>query len=318
MEEQKVFVGIDVSKERLDVALRPHAEELSAANNRLGIAKIVRRLSKIQPDCIVVEASGGFEKELAYALAAAGLPVAVVNPRQTSNFAKSTGLRAKTDAIDARMLARFAEAVRPQSRPLPDDETRMLAALITRRRQLVEMITAESNRHALALPSVRRWISVHLRALKAQLSAVDREVRKFIAQSKSWSGKAQLLSSVPGVGYVTAATVLAGLPELGQLDRHKIAALVGVAPFIRESGKWKGKRKIAGGRSDIRTALYMSALVAVRRNPVLKAFYGRLLSRGKPAKQALTACVRKLVVILNAMMKRRTHWTVLPTCATAT
>lgn len=308
MEERMVFVGIDVSKRQLDVAVRPQGRAFSAANHPRGIAKVAKLLAEMRPASIVVEASGGLEKQLVYGLAAAGLAVAVVNPRQAHNFAKSLGLRAKTDAIDAQMLAHFAEAIRPESRPLPNDEVRMLAALVVRRRQLDGMITAESNRQALAPQSVRRWIAAHLRVLRAQLASINREMRKAIANSKTLRAKAELLSSVPGVGPVTTATLLAHLPELGELDRRKIAALVGVAPFIRESGAWKGKRRIAGGRSEIRNVLYMSSVVATRRNALLKPFYLQLRARGKTGKQALTACMRKLVVILNAIIKHQTPW----------
>lgn len=245
----------------------------------------------MRPASIVVEASGGLEKQLVYGLAAAGLAVAVVNPRQAHNFAKSLGLRAKTDAIDAQMLARFAEAIRPESRPLPNDEVRMLAALVVRRRQLDGMITAESNRRALAPQSVRRWIAAHLRVLRAQLASINREMRKAIANSKTLRAKAELLSSVPGVGPVTTATLLAHLPELGELDRRRIAAPVGVAPFIRESGAWKGKRRIVGGRSEIRNVLYMSSVVATRRNARSKHFICSCELAAKPgSKHSPPAC----------------------------
>jgi len=234
--------------------------------------------------------------------------VAVVNPRQVSNFAKSTGQRAKTDAIDAAVLVHFAEVMKPEVRPLADAASRELAALVTRHRPLVEMMTAESNRRELASESVRKLINLLLRSLKDQLAVVDREISKAISVSETWRRKAELLRSVPGVGKVTPATLLAGLPELGKLDRRQIAALVGVAPFNRESGTWKGKRMIAGGRGWIRSVLYMSTVVAVRRNPILKECYERLRARGKPAKQALTAYMRKLIVILNAMLRRQTPW----------
>jgi transposase len=267
-------------------------------------------LQKLQPVCLALDATGGLEKELAYALAAENLPVAVVNPRQVSNFAKSTGQRAKTDSLDAAVLAHFAEVMKPEVRPLPDAASQALSALVTRHRQLVEMITAESNRRDLASKPVRKLINSLLRSLKDQLALVDRESQKAISSSQTWRHKAELLRSVPGVGKVTTATLLAGLPELGELDRRQIAALVGVAPFNRESGVWRGKRMIAGGRGWIRSVLYMSTVVAVRRNPPLKEFYERLRARGKPAKQALTACMRKLLVIINAMLQRQTHWAV--------
>jgi transposase len=236
------------------------------------------------------------------------LPVAVVNPRQVSNFAKSLGQRAKTDAIDAAVLAHFAEVMKPEVRPLSDAAARELTALVTRHRQLVEMMTAESNRRDLASKSVRKLINSLLRSLKDQLLVVDREIRKTISGSELWRHKAELLRSVPGVGEVTTAMLLAGLPELGEIDRRQIAALVRVAPFNRESGTRRGKRMIAGGRACIRSVLYISTVVAVRRNPILKEFYERLRTKGKPAKQALTACMRKLLVVLNAMLRHQTRW----------
>jgi transposase len=308
MEERQVFVGIDISKKQLDVAFRPEGKAVSALNNRRGIAKLARQPEKLGPLQVVVEATGGFERELVCALAAIGVPVVVVNPRLVSNFAKSTGLRAKTDAIDAAVLARFAEAVRPESRPLPNAEARELSALVARRRQLIEMTTAESNRRALATKAVRRLIAAHLRGLKEQIAAVDKEIQKAILASEAWRKKADLISSVPGVGRTTTAILLAGLPELGQLSRRQIAALVGLAPFVRESGTWRGKRAIAGGRGHIRAALYMCAVVGIRRNSTFKAFYERLRGRGKTAKQALTACMRKLLVTLNAMIRQETRW----------
>ena len=305
---QPDYVGVDVSKKQLDVAIRPLGKVFGVINDRRGISQLVKRLKELQPVCIVIDATGGLEKELAYALAAESLPVAVVNPRQVSNFAKSLGRRAKTDAIDAAVLAHFAEVMKPEARALPDAAARELTALVNRHRQLVEMITAESNRRDLASKSVRKLINSMLRSLKGQLLLVDREIRKAISASELWRHKAELLRSVPGVGEVTTATLLAGLPELGELDRRQIAALVGVAPFNRESGTWRGKRMIAGGRAWIRSVLYMSTIVAVRRNPILKEFYQRLRAKGKPAKQALTACMRKLLVVLNAMLRHQTRW----------
>src|SRR6516225_8505612 len=305
---QPDYVGVDVSKKQLDVAIRPLGKVFGVINDRRGISQLVKRLKELQPVCIVIDATGGLEKELAYALAAESLPVAVVNPRQVSNFAKSLGRRAKTDAIDAAVLAHFAEVMKPEARALPDAAARELTALVNRHRQLVEMITAESNRRDLASKSVRKLINSMLRSLKGQLLLVDREIRKAISASELWRHKAELLRSVPGVGEVTTATLLAGLPELGELDRRQIAALVGVAPFNRESGTWRGKRMIAGGRAWIRSVLYMSTIVAVRRNPILKEFYQRLRAKGKPAKQALTACMRKLLVVLNAMLRHQTPW----------
>jgi transposase len=306
--EQQVFVGIDVSKKRLDVALRPNNESFSVANDARGIAALVRRLRKLAVRRVVLEASGGYEIAASAELAAAGLPVAVVNPRQVRDFARAGGRLAKTDAIDARVLAHFAELMQPPTRPLPDAQGRAFMALVARRRQLVEMRTAESNRRARAPKCVRRGIVANVRWLKKQLTELDAELEQAIRNSPVWSEKERLLRSVPGVGSVTVSTMLANLPELGTLDRRKLAALVGVAPFNHDSGKFRGQRRIWGGRAQVRAVLYMCTLSAARSNPVLKAYYGRLLAAGKKPKIALTACMRKLLTILNAMLKHRTPW----------
>jgi transposase len=306
--ENQVFVGIDVCKVRLDAALRPGNENFDLPNNQRGIAALVKRLKKLRVSRIVLEASGGYEIAAASELAAAGLPVAVVNPRQVRDFARATGRLAKTDAIDARVLAHFAEIIQPQTRPLPDAQTRELMALVARRRQVVEMLTAESNRHGRAVDSVNRAIAAHVRWLRKQLAELDAALERAIRNSPLWSEKARLLRSVPAVASVTVITLLSHLPELGTLSRRKIAALVGVAPFNHDSGKMKGQRAIWGGRGQVRAVLYMCTLGAIRRNPQLGAFYARLIATGKKPKVALTACIRKLLIMLNAVLRQQIPW----------
>lgn len=303
-----VFVGIDVSKDRLEVALRPTGDRWAVANDEPGIARLVERLRGLAPTLIVLEATGGLAVPLTGALAAAGLPVVVVNPRQVRDFAKATGQLAKTDALDAAVLAQFAEVVRPALRPLPDAATQALSALLARRRQLLEMLTAERNRLGSALPPVRPGIRAHISWLERRLADLDTDLAQAIRESPVWREKEDLLRSVPGVGPVLATTLLASLPELGTLTRQQIAALVGVAPLNRDSGAWRGKRRVWGGRAPVRAALYMGTLVATRFNPVIRAFYHRLCAAGKAKKVALTACMRKLLTILNAMLKHRTPW----------
>ncbi len=307
--QNQVFVGIDVSKARLDVALRPGDESFSVTNNQRGLATLVKRLQKLCVSRIVLEASGGYEIAAASELAAAGLPVAVVNPRQVRDFARATGRLAKTDALDARVLAHFAELIQPQARLLPDAQSRELMALVARRRQVVAMLTAEGNRQGRAVPVLTRAIAAHVRWLRKQLGELDVVLEHAIRRSPAWCAKARLLRSVPGIGNVTVTTLLAHLPELGTLNRRAIAALVGVAPFNHDSGKLRGTRTIWGGRAQVRAVLYMSTLVASRRNPVVQAFYARLLAAGKKPKVALTACMRKLLVILNTMLRDQTPWT---------
>ena len=265
-------------------------------------------LTGLHPSLVVLEATGGLEAPLTGALAEAGLPVVVVNPRQVRDFAKATGKLAKTDAIDAHVLAHFADAVRPTPRPLPDAQTQAIAALLARRRQMVAMLTAEKNRFRTANVVVREDILQHITWLKKRLSKLDTDLRETLRQSPIWREKDNLLQSVPGVGPVLSLTLLAQLPELGTLSRRQIAALVGVAPLNRDSGTLQGKRTVWGGRATVRTALYMGALVASRWNPVLRSFYHRLCAAGKPKKVALTACMRKMLTILNAMLKHRTPW----------
>ena len=308
MKESLVFVGIDVSKERLDVAVRPTGEMWQVSHDSLGIGEMMERLETLMPQLVVLEATGGVEMTLAGELAASGLHVAVVNPRQVRNFARATGKLAKTDALDAQVLAHFAEAMRPVSRPLPDSDTRELAALVARRRQLVEMITAEKNRFRTAARRIRPKVEEHIRWLEENLAELDRDLGDFIRSSPIWRDKDELLRSTPGVGPVLSMTLLSGLPELGTLNRGEIAALVGVAPFNRDSGTMRGKRKVWGGRPQVRAALYMAALVATRFNPVLRDFYQRLCMAGKPKKVALTACMRKLLTILNHMVRQNRHW----------
>ena len=302
------FVGIDVSKATLDGAIRPSNEIWQTSNDEAGITELVTRLQSQTINLIVIEATGGWEVPVVSALVAAGLPVAVVNPRQVRDFAKSLGRLAKTDRLDAQVLAHFADAVRPESRQLPDAQTRQLHALLTRRRQLIEMLVAEKNRRALIHPDFLSDLKAHLAFLEQHLDELDQQLRRLLQDSPCWREQDDLLQSVPGVGAVTAATLLAELPELGQLNRKKIAALVGVAPFHRDSGVYRGKRTIWGGRGSVRAILYMAALSAKRFNPVIKQFYERLTQAGKPAKVALTACMRKLLTILNAMMQSRTSW----------
>jgi transposase len=302
-----VFIGIDVSQARLDLAVRPD-KTWSVPHDEVAITSLVEQLSTLQPTLIVLEATGGLEIPLTSALATAGLPVVVVNPRQVRDFARARGLLAKTDALDAQVLAHFAEVLRPQPRPLPDTEARALAALLTRRRQLVEMLTAEKNRLGSASASIRKSLRAHITWLERELQHTDTDLTHAIQQSPVWREKEELLRSVPGVGPVLTSTLLANLPELGTLTHKQIAALVGVAPFNRDSGTLRGKRTVWGGRAQVRAVLYMNAVVAARFNPVIRAFYHRLCRAGKAKKVALTACMRKLLVILNAMLKHRTSW----------
>jgi len=303
-----VFIGIDVSKDRLDVALRPTSDRWAVANDESGVAALVARLALLSPTLIVLEATGGLEVPLTGALAAAGLPVVVVNPRQVRDFAKATGKLAKTDALDASILAQFAEVIRPALRPLPDAATQALSAQLARRRQLIEMLTAEKNRLGPAPPPLRKGIRAHITWLERQLARTDDDLAQAIRESPVWRAKDDLLRSAPGVGPVLATTLLAGLPELGTLSRQQIAALVGVAPLNRDSGTLRGRRRVWGGRAHVRAVLYMAALTATRYNPVIRAFYDRLCAAGKAKKVALTACMRKLLTILNSMVKHRTRW----------
>ena len=308
MNQFPLFVGIDVSKDCLDVAVRPTGEAWQLPHNSRGINDLVERLGELAPQLVVLEATGGMEMVLAGELAASQLAIAVVNPRHVRDFARAAGKLAKTDALDAQVLAHFAEAMRPASRPLPDDASQELRALMARRRQLVEMITAEKNRLRTAAPRIRPKVQEHIRWLEESLKDLDRDMEDFMRSSPMWRDKDQLLRSTPGVGPVLSMTLLSDLPELGALNRGEIAALVGVAPFNRDSGALRGKRTVWGGRGQVRAALYMAALVATRYNPVLRDFYQRLCEAGKPKKVALTACMRKLLTILNVMVKHNRHW----------
>ena len=303
-----VFVGIDVSKSRLDVAIHPGGEQFSTGNDEAGLARLVERLAGQAIACIVLEATGGLELPAVGALIQAGLPVVAVNPRQVRHFAKAMGRLAKTDQIDARVLAHFAEAAKPQIRPVPDEATLALSDLLARRRQVIEMLTAERNRLIRSKGSVREHIASHIRFLEEEADRLDHELAHLLKESPVWQEKDDLLKSVPGVGPVLSTTLLAELPELGSLDRKKIASLAGLAPFNCDSGLLKGKRMIYGGRAPVRTALYMATLVATRHNPVIRECYGRLIGAGKAPKVALVACMRKLLVILNAMVREGIPW----------
>jgi transposase len=308
MSTHQIFVGIDVAKGQLDVALRPTGERWTVPNEDASIAALVTQLHAVAPTLIVLEATGGYQRAVVAALAAASLPVVVANPRQTRDFAKATGQLAKTDALDARALAHFAEAVRPTPRPLPTAQAEELRALMARRRQLVAIRTAEINRLDSAPPSVHADLQAHITWLDARLAALDDTLDTALRASPIWREREALYRSVPGIGPACARTLLCDLPELGTLSRQRIAALVGVAPFNCDSGTMRGHRTIWGGRTHVRATLYMGTLVAVRHNPVLKASYERLLAAGKAKKVALTACLRKLLTILNAMVKHQTPW----------
>jgi transposase len=304
-----VFVGVDVSKARLDVAFRPEGESFQVDNDESGIAKCVQRLLVLKPQLVVVEATGGFETAFVAAAAVAAVPVVVVNPKQVRHFAKALGRLAKTDSIDALVIAQFAEAVRPELRPIADEANERLSALLSRRRQVLEMIVAEKNRLASTREKqVLQRITYHLHFLKQELGELDDDLDREIRASPAWREKEDLLRSVPGIGPVVARTLMAELPELGQLDRKRIAALVGVAPMNNDSGTLRGQRRIQGGRARVRTALYMAAVVGSRFNPRLKTFYESLRASGKSAKVALIACARKLLVILNALVRDGQRW----------
>jgi transposase len=308
MSEPQVFVGINVSKAQLDVALRPTNDCWHVNNDEAGIASLVERLRTIQPALIVLKATGGLEVPVTGALAEAGLPVVVVNPRHAREFAKATGRLAKTDALDARGLAHVAEAVRPTPRPLPEAQAQALSALLTRRHQVVQRLTAERRRLQTAPPQIRADIEAHITWLTRRLARTDDDVAAAIHASPLWRTKDEILQSTPGVGPILARTLIAEVPELGVLNRQEIAALIGVAPLNRDSGTLRGKRAVWGGRAHVRAVLYMSTLAAVRHNAVLKAFYERLRAVGKAPKVALTACMRQLLTMLNAMLKHRTPW----------
>ena len=308
MKRSERFVGIDVSKARLEVAVRPDNTRWSVPNDEKGIAELAGGLREMKPAVVVLEATGGLQIALVAVLGQAKLPVVVVNPRQIRDFAKATGRLAKTDAIDAGVIAHFGEAVRPKVRPLKDAEAQELADLLARRRQLVDMLTAEKNRLNTARKRIRKDIQAHIDWLEKRLKDVNADLSKAIKQTPAWREKDKILQSTPGVGPVLSVTLLAGLPELGSLNRREVANLVGVAPLNRDSGQFQGKRCVWGGREEVRSVLYMSTLAAVRCNPVIRSFYQRLTAAGKEHKVALTACMRKLLVILNTMIKTGTTW----------
>jgi transposase len=311
-----MFIGIDVSKERLDVAVRGSELSFSVAYDEAGLTELVKRLTdEGKPiKLVVVEATGGYEREVATTLLVAGIPLAVVNPRQVRDFAKATGKLAKTDTIDASVLAFFAEAIQPAAHAIPDETTVLLDELVTRRRQLVQMLAAEKNRRAGLLirrapnKTVLKNLDKHISWLEKQLAALEGDIKQAIEDSPAWRAKDDLLRGVSGVGRVTAATLLSDVPELGTLNRKKIASLVGLAPFNRDSGALRGRRAIWGGRAAVRAVLYMATVAALRCNPVIKAFYARLRAAGKPPKVAITAAMRKLLVILNAIVRDGTPW----------
>lgn len=306
---ERIFVGIDVASDRLDVHVRPSGDRFTLANEEAGQRELVRRLHQLAPGLIVLEATGGYELPVTAALASAGLPVVVANPRQIRDFARATGKLAKTDALDAEAIARFAEGVQPPVRPLPTAEAQALGELITRRRQLLDMLLAEQNRQGQVRDRrLRQRIAAHITWLRQALAETDRDLDDAIRSSPLWRDKEDLLRSVPGVGDVTAHTLIAEVPELGSLGRRQIAALIGVAPLNRDSGTLRGRRQIAGGRPHVRRVLYMAALVAIRHNPAIAAFYARLTAAGRPKKVALVAAMRKLLTILNAILRERRPW----------
>ena len=308
MGQAGIYVGIDVAKAKVDVAVRPTGERWEVPRDEAGIPQLVSEMKTLGPSLVLLEATGGLEVPLVAALAAAALPVVVVNPRQVRDFAKATGTLAKTDTLDAGVLAHFADAVRPEVRPLKDAETQVLNSLTARRHQVMTMLVSEKNRLGTAIGAVSPRIEAHIAWLEQELSDLDQGLRQTLRRSPVWREKDDLLRTVPGVGEQISLTLLANLPELGTLNRREIAALVGVAPYNRDSGALRGKRAVWGGRSRVRAVLYMGALVASRHNPAIRDFYQRLLAAGKPKKVALVACLRKLLVILNAMLKHGSPW----------
>ena len=309
MEQQATYVGIDVAKASLDIAVCPTDDRWEVSNDDAGIRQLVSRMKILEPVLVLLEASGGLELPLVASLAAGEVPVVVVNPRQVRDFARATGRLAKTDTLDAAVLAHFGEAVRPPVRPLRDSETQLFNSLLARRHQLMTMLVAEKNRlSAVTTVAVHPSIEAHIQWLERELDDLDTELRQTVRNSPVWREKDDLLRTVPGVGEQVSLTLLAYLPELGTLDRRQIAALVGVAPFNRDSGTLRGRRTVWGGRARVRASLYMGALTATRCNPAIRVFYQRLLAAGKPKKVALTACMRKLLVILNSMLKHRSTW----------
>jgi transposase len=298
-----------VSKDRLDVHLRPSGEAFAVARDGKGLENLIDRLAALDVSLVVLEATGGFETIVAAAFAGAGLPLAVVNPRQIRNFAKALGRLAKTDAVDAEVIALFAEKIGPQARPVATAQAQALGELVARRRQVVEMIGMEANRRRRVTDKrLAKKIERHLAFLEKELADIDADIDTGVRAIPAWREAEDILTSVPGVGPVTARTLIAELPELGAIDRRKLAALVGVAPFNRDSGQWRGRRMIGGGRTSVRNVLYMAALVAIRHNPIVRATYLRLTQRGRPKKVAIVACLRQLLTILNAMLRTKSAW----------
>jgi transposase len=303
------YVGIDVSKDRLDIHVRPGGQAFEVSRDGKGLEQLVARLRKLSPVLVAVEATGGFEVIVAAAIAGAELPLAVVNPAQVRHFAQAVGKRAKTDPVDAGVIAHFAEAVRPIPRALPDEAARLLAELVGRRRQIIDMIVAERQREKRATNvRVRKSLARHIAVLEKELMEIDGDIDTLVRGSPVWRAKEDLLASVPGIGKTIARILIAELPELGNLGRREIASLAGLAPYTRQSGQWRGKSMIAGGRSSVRSATFLGALVASRHNPILKAFYQRLLQAGKPKMVALIAVARKLLTFLNAILRDNRPW----------
>jgi transposase len=303
------FIGIDVAKAHLDVHVHPTGEPFRVTSDDAGLAALLTRVRALSPTLIVLEATGGYEVRVAAVLASAGLPVAVVNPRQIRDFARATGRLAKTDTLDARVIALFADAVRPTPRPLADAQAQALGELIARRRQLVDMLVAEKNRRRLLRERrLQRHLDAHIAWLEEALRRLDHDLTTLVRSTPIWREADDLLQSVPGIGPVTACTLIADLPELGRLDRRRIAALAGLAPFARDSGIFRGRRMIAGGRAPVRRVLYMATLAAIQHNPVIRRFHQRLVTAGRPAKLAHTAAMRKLLTILNAMLRDHRPW----------
>lgn len=303
-----IYVGIDVSKDRLDVHVRPTGESFAVARDGDGLTDLLGRLAPLAPRLVAVEATGGFEVVVAAAIGGAGLPLAVVNPALVRYFAQALGKRAKTDKIDAEIIARFAESTPVVPRPLPDEATRLLADLVTRRRQIIVMMGAERQRATRLPKRLRKSCERVIRMLEKELAELDREIDTAVRGTPAWRDKEDLLASVPGVGPIVARTLIAELPELGQLDRHRIASLAGVAPFTRQSGRWRGKSFIGGGRRAVRAALFLAAMAAVRHNPAIRAFRQRLIAAGKPKMVAMVACMRKLLTMLNAILRDQKPW----------
>ena len=308
MNTQDCFIGLDISKDTLEVAVRPTEERKTFANQEDGLSLMIDFVKPFSPRLIVLEATGGLEKAAVCACAVAGLPVVVVNPRQVRDFAKAKGILAKTDKIDAGVIAQFAEAIRPEVRPLKTEEAQKLDALLSRRRQISQMITAEKNRLQAAPVWTRKDIQTHIAWLQKALDQFNQDLDRMVKESSIWRAKDEILQSVKGVGPVLSVTLISQLPELGTLQGKKIAALVGVAPLNRDSGKFRGRRTIWGGRAEVRSVLLMATRIAIRFNPVIRAFFERLKKAGKIRKVAETACMRKLLTILNAMMKNNTRW----------